>query len=212
MISHFHQAITSKFCIQLLFLATIFFPNIIANHFTHLPLGNISPLFSFGQSIQKQGGLSLREILIFNHRNHGSRLISHSNAYYGITDRLTVLASIPIVFTDRRNKRKLHGLADISLRTEYVFYHDTSDDHNYRITGVGAIRFPTSTVEDKIRIASKTYSFFLGGTQSIITPDWYIYFAIGYWIFTKTINEDLGMSSLQIQVLAELFFLPLTAI
>ena len=174
------------FLIALLFLTIT---QLLSYRFTHLPLGNISPLFSFGQSIHKQGQFSLREIVQFGKRSHGSRLVTYNNAYYGITNRLTALVSMPIIIRDKiksplGNQKKRQGLADSYLRAEYLLFRDKSDTHRYDITTITYIRVPTATVKQRTRLASKAYNFFFGASKSIITPDWYIYATAGFVITT----------------------------
>ncbi len=152
----------------------------------------ISPLFSFGHSILPKKLFAVSEAIAYSKKEH-STLISITDAYYGITNSLTGIISIPIVSqTPVINKGDKTGLGDIFFHANYLLHSEKSDEHSYRIIGSAGIRIPTTTIAERTFLTLKTTSFFLGITQDSLTKHWYIYYDFGTVLPIKSNHIKFG--------------------
>jgi hypothetical protein len=186
-----HKKIVSFF-IALFGLSVI--PFGLMPHCNRLPPEGISPLFAFGYSIVNKRSFALSEIINYIAFDQHSLFFSFSNAYYGLSDHATFVATLPVVSQEpiTKNGNKT-GLGDLYLQVNYeLFQNHYQEQYKYRIIGSTGMQLPTSTVTRKTLVSFNTPSFFLGLTQDALTQNWYFYCNSGILIPTKKNEVKFG--------------------
>jgi hypothetical protein len=143
---------------------------------TQLPPEGISPFFSFDYTVLPKKLFVLSEEILFIKQNPHSAFVAYSEAYYGLTDNLTLLSILPVVSQKPEVKPgKKTGLGDFLIQANYKFYKNETDEYRYRIIGSGGIQFPTTTIMQNVFFNFPATSFILAITQDAITRHWYFY-------------------------------------
>ncbi len=161
---------------------------------THLAPEGIGPLFSFGHTILPKYEFGIGEEFFFiNQKPHSGTFVG-TLAYYGITEKLTGILTIPVYSqTSTKFPGPKTGLADIFLDFDYLLYKNETNNHRYRIIGIAGIHFPTSTVAIRTFYSFNRTNFFLGIVQDAMSIDgWYIYTDFGSIINTKKNHIKFG--------------------
>lgn len=167
-----------------------------------MPIGNFalpisqqpSPLFSFGQNIVDQGDKIGYISPIFLAGDDTKRFFYNEFYFlYGITDRLSIFGLLPAPVINKQNGVRVSGLGDIILQLEYSILDKRTETSMTQATIVGSMYLPTGIMQtDETDIISVhapftgngSISFFLGGTLSHTTIDWYSFASMGGLITT----------------------------
>jgi hypothetical protein len=161
-----------------------------------LPIGNYAlrtalepgPLFGFGQTVVDKNDLLLIEEYIYYYlssltlKSH----VLHTALLYGITDRFSVLFSVPAIAKSQQNCQKFGGLADILIQGEYAFLSYSPDNRsNIQSTIVAYMTLPTGPSDAQNAILGLgSPSFFIGSTASYTTTKLYAFGALGALLTT----------------------------
>lgn len=148
-----------------------------------------SPLFSFGQNIVDQGDKIgyLNPIFL---AGHNKKRFFYNEIYflYGLTDRLSIFGLLPAPVISKQDSVRNSGFGDIIIQMEYALFDKRTDTAITQSTIVGSIYLPTGIMQtDEADIISAhapftgngAVSFFLGGTFSRTTIDWYSFGSVG---------------------------------
>lgn len=158
-----------------------------------------SPLFSLGQNIVDKGDvLSYVNPVVLRGYNDKK---SFYNAFYtlvGLTDTLSVFILFPVPVINQEGHLRTSGFGDIIVQGEYAFY--TKSDHHSanQATAIASVYLPSGILEPEKSEFSQhapftgfgSTAFFLGGTWSRITYDWYSFISGGSLITTKTRHNN----------------------
>lgn len=169
---------------------TIFFVFVAINTYIHTTKSQAEgysegpgPLFSFGLAIQEKGKVLISEVCHFLKDNPFSQTHTLSDVLYGVTDKITVGFSVPLVFlhTKDTNNKKQHGLGDVLTRAEFVLYQDKAKDYTHRTTLTLGLRLPTTTIKELQTIFTKGgTNYFIGLSRGHEVPGWFYYSDLGY--------------------------------
>lgn len=152
-----------------------------------------APCFGFGQNIVDQG-----DLLVYNYMDIESGkdqlfVDDTPSLLYGIRDNLSLYFTVPFAVYYKEDRMTLSGLLDMAAQFEYAAYTQTTEHSSFQSTVVGAMSFPTNTVDDiALRGIRKTFSgnfesvaYFIGTTASYLSVDWYAYASMGGVITTE---------------------------
>ncbi len=170
---------------SIIFLSFFILQSFIQSGCDQLPPEGISPFFSFDYSVLPKKAFVLAEEILFIKQKPHSAFIAYTEAYYGLTNEITLLAILPIVSQKPEVPGKKTGLGDLNIQANYKFYKNETDDYRYRIIGSSGIQFPTTTVTENIFFNFPTTSFFLGITQDAMIRSLYCYSNFGALINLK---------------------------
>lgn len=171
-------------CITLLLIYVL--QNIMLVSNTTLPPVGIGPLFTFGHTIMSKKSFALSETINYAYFEDRSIFFAFTDAYYGITDKLTIIATLPILYQKQfLNNDTASGIGDIFFHTNYKFYSDLTEEYHYRIMNTIGIHLPTSTIPIKTLESLNAANFFIGITQDAITHNWFTYTDFGIILTTK---------------------------
>lgn len=158
-----------------------------------LPPSGIGPLFSIGHSILAKKMFAFSQAAAFSKEKPHSAFLTVSECYYGLTNKLTLIGTVPIVSQKPLLKKgPTTGLGDIHLHANYRIFANKTDEYRYRILGAAGIKLPTSTVAARTFYSLNTTSFFLGVMQDAMTPHWYLYSDFATILPTKRHNIKFG--------------------
>lgn len=192
-------------------LIVLFCCNLNAADNQPIPIGNFalpvalmpSPLFSFGQNtVNKNDMLGYINPIYLRGKRGKKNFYNLIYALYGISDNLSIFAliDVPAIFKD--NKLTSSGFGDTIIQGEYAYINTSTATTQTQATIVGSIYLPSGVFE-----ASKqgpnlpphapftgfgSTSFFLGGTISYTTIDWYFFSSVGNFFMTQHDNTKLG--------------------
>ena len=96
---------------------------------------------------------------------------------YGIRDDLSIFVNLPITrMSDATSKSTSVG---VSVQAEYAYYSKTKLKSESQATIVLAISGPNGSMIKQVVSNRQSSTFFLGGTYSYLSIDWYLYGALG---------------------------------
>ncbi len=154
------------------------------------------PIFSLGHNIFPKNQLVVEEELFFVKikPNNNSLLINFNNIYYGITNRLSILVTIPVILKEIKIPHKhSRGLGNLIAQAEYAFYEKKEVDALFQWTVLGNVVIPTTRiVANTDVITTRAPSFFCGITTNNLSSVWYTYSDIGVFFTTKRHQFKLG--------------------
>ena len=154
-----------------------------------------SPLFSLGQNIVDKKDLLALATFEQNGGHMRDYISLIPSVLYGITDDLSILGYLPIVFEykqDDHGKLK-RGIGDLTLQAEWAFYNNDQPDRSYQATFVGNIGLPTGAWRpDKPNLGLANVSFLLGGTFSYLSANWYAFISGGALLTTTRESTKYG--------------------
>lgn len=187
--------ITLLLCTQLFFLTKL-----ISIQVPHLWEGNLAlptsqqpgPLFCFGQNIVDKGDIQLFAYTDSQQGAHKQFTEIIPSTLYGISDDLSFFFNVPIALTFKDHACKEQGLQDIFGQFEYAFYNHDTLTYQAQATLVGAIAFPTATVNLNSPNAFNGPGIFLGTTVSYTGINWYPFFSSGIIASSKFKGEKPG--------------------
>jgi hypothetical protein len=162
-----------------------------------------SPLFSVGQNIVDKGDVVgyLNPILLRG-KNEKKFFYNEWYALLGITNQLSVFILFPVPVINEEAQLRTTGFGDIIVQGEYAFY--TKSDYHCvnQATAIATIYLPSGILEPVKSGFSQhapftgfgSTAFFLGGTWSRTTTDWYSFISGGTLITTSHTNNKVGNS------------------
>lgn len=202
---------------RLIFISTI----LISSAYPHttifepkpLSLGNFalpaalmpSPLFSVGQNIIDQGDvLTYVNPVILRGKNNKKFFYNEIYTLVGITELSSLFILFPVPVINQENGLRTSGFGDIILQGEYAFYNK-SDHHSVnQATAIATIYLPSGILEP-VRSGFSQHApftgfgspaFFVGGTWSRVTYDWYNFISGGGLFTTQHNGNKVGNSTL----------------
>lgn len=164
-----------------------------------------SPLFSLGQNIVDKGDVVgyLNPILLRG-KNDKKFFYNEWYALVGLTNQLSVFILFPVPVINEEAHVRTTGFGDIIVQGEYAFY-TKSDYHSVnQATAIATIYLPSGILEPVKSGFSQhapftglgSTAFFLGGTWSRTTYDWYSFVSGGGLITTTHHGNKIGNSAL----------------
>jgi hypothetical protein len=157
-----------------------------------------SPLFSLGQNIVDKGDVLsyVNPILL---RGHNDKKFFYNEMYtlVGLTDTLSLFILFPVPVINQEDHIRTSGFGDIIVQGEYAFYTKSDYHSANQATAIATIYLPSGILEPVKSGFSQhapftgfgAPAFFLGGTWSRTTYDWYSFISGGGLITTRTRNN-----------------------
>lgn len=164
-----------------------------------------SPLFSVGQNIVDKGDvLGYLNPIFLSGKNDKKFFYNEIYSLVGLTNTLSVFILFPVPVINEEAHVRTTGFGDIIVQAEYALYNK-SDYHSVnQATAIASVYLPSGILEP-----SKTFislhppftgfgstGFFIGGTWSRVTYDWYTFVSGGGLITTKANGNKIGNSAL----------------
>ena len=136
----------------------------------------VFPLISFGQAIIGQNVLLLDAPLnaTFSTQNTYS-IKTGFEALWGVTDRLSLFASVPFAIQNRSGENHSSGFQDMKFEFEGAIYENGDPTHVVMWTLVGNVTAPTGSVSKNPTTGLGAPSFFAGTTFSYMDTEWYAF-------------------------------------
>lgn len=177
-----------------------------------LPLGNFalstalmpSPLFSLGQNIVDQGDvLSYLNPILLQGKNDKKFFYNEIYTLLGLTDQLSVFILFPVPVINEEAHVRTSGFGDIIMQGEYAFYNKSDYYSATQATAIASVYLPSGILEPVHSGFSQhapftglgSTAFFLGGTGSYITYDWYTFISGGGLMTTRHNGNKVGSSA-----------------
>lgn len=111
---------------------------------------------------------------------------------YGITDDIVVSVALPITPSNKAFGYTSSGLEDGDLQLEYAYYTHATTRYEESATVVGNVTFPSGSAHKNPRNGVGSASFFLGGTYSLMYPDWFGFLSDGVLMTTRNHQTKVG--------------------
>lgn len=179
-----------------------------------LPIGNFalsasqmpSPLFSFGQNtIDKRDFLTYESPNYIRGKDHKSFFFNQIYFLYGLSDNASIFALINAPAIAKSDGLSSTGFGDTIIQGEYAYINTATETTQLQATIVGSLYLPSGIFEaSKQTLAVDlpalrtpftglgSTSFFLGGTASYTTVDWYSFISSGGLITTRHDHSKLS--------------------
>ena len=142
-------------------------------------------LFGFLHTILPKNNLKLEELVFFQN-THPSTTTLLNHAFYGITDNLTIIPTIPIIHRKtEEGDGKSTGLGTVSFQCNYKWYQYEKNDVRYRLLSTISPGAPTATVTSVTVFNIKPANVFLGIMQDVMTPHWFFFTDFGGIVVAK---------------------------
>lgn len=177
-----------------------------------LPIGNFalstalmpSPLFSLGQNIVDRGDVvGYISPNILHGKQDKNFFYNEIYTLFGISNSLSFFILFPVPAIYEQEQVKVSGFGDIIMQAEYAFYN-RSDYHSLtQATAVASLFLPSGVFDaTQIDILSHhapfiglgSTGFFVGGTWSRTTYDWYTFISGGSLLTTAHNENKIGRS------------------
>lgn len=130
-------------------------------------------LFGFGQNIVDKGDI-LGFMTMYYQSGRRKKLIDlYPAILYGITDRCSLYASVPVTPKYQEDQDKSSGIEDIFAQIEYLFYKKESPRDALWASVLGSIELPTGSTKKYPETGSGSVSFLLGATLAYWSVEWY---------------------------------------
>ncbi len=152
-----------------------------------LKIGNLAfaesqqpgPLVSIGQNVlnKLQAQAALMPVEFKGHDQYSVALFS--NLFYGFTDELTFLVSVPTAVPFAQDDHRSYGVSDVILQLEYAFYTKYYTTYYDQATFIASMTLPTGSATKNPPTGTGANSFFLGGTLSRMGIDWFYFISGG---------------------------------
>lgn len=139
---------------------------------------SINSLFGFLHNILPKKTSRVEELFIFENAQEPSCFLLNYG-FYGITDTLTFIPTVPIVSKKQKPCGPSNGLGNISFQFNYLLYQQEEFNCRYRIIATAGIGFPTTTIKATTLYSIKAMNSFIGIMHDIMTLDWYWYTDFG---------------------------------
>ena len=164
-----------------------------------------SPLFCVGQNIIDQGDVvGYVNPILLRGKNDKKFFYNEWYALLGLTSKLSVFILFPVPVINEEAHVRTSGFGDIIVQGEYAFY-TKSDYHSVnQATAIATVYLPSGILEP-VRSGFSQHApftgfgataFFLGGTWSRTTYDWYSFISGGGLITTGHNGNKVGNSAI----------------
>lgn len=156
----------------------------------------MGPLFSFGQNT-----LTKNQIQFFflptDYAGKNQHFVTLSpSIVYGITDQLSLLASLPVAASYQYKNQRSAGLADAIVQLEYAYYSHSTAKYFDSATIVANVFLPTGSSNKNPATGFGSPAYFLGGTFTRMYVDWYAFTSLGAQLTTSHGGTQFGDSYL----------------
>lgn len=111
---------------------------------------------------------------------------------YGISDKLSVNVSLPIVAQSRHFEDRSSGFGDLAIALEYAFYSKSNRCYYDQATIVTNFTFPSGSADKNPETGFGAPSFFVGGTFSHAYPRWFIFTSDGVLLTSEHDHKKMG--------------------
>lgn len=152
----------------------------------------IGPLISYGQTNLDK---NQTQLYIFSMANKGVQINNieiYPSIAYGITDKLTLLLTVPYAASFRQGAQKSSGVEDTQAQLEYAYYYKSSSTFQDQATVFAFVQTPTGSVSKKPPTGSGSPSYYFGSTFSRFYVDWYAFTSPGILVTTPHDNVKSG--------------------
>ncbi len=148
-----------------------------------VPVGNFalpssrqpSPLFSLGQNLVDKNEWLLVETFDYLKGPTQHSFILYNALLYGLSDRASLLFTVPSIPHQKQLQYTSRGIGDISAQVEYGLYINEKPTSIDAITILYNVQVPSGSVLKKPITGAGAPSFFLGTTASYTSIDWYLF-------------------------------------
>ena len=184
--------------------------------YSQIPIGNFalptamqpSPLFSFGQNtVDAHDALWYVNPYYLKGKKDKKFFTNWIYFLYGLSDDLSIFALIPAPTFRKEDGQTISGFGDVFIQGEYAFINTSTATTQTQATLVASIFFPTGELEFNKGISAPvpthlpftgngSMSYFLGGTYSYTTPQWYSFVSAGKLFTTEHDKTKIGSSIL----------------
>lgn len=163
-----------------------------------------SPLFSLGQNIIDQGDVvGYVNPILLRGKNDKKFFYNEWYALLGLTSQLSVFILFPVPVINEEAHVRTSGFGDIVVQGEYAFYNKSDHHSANQATAIATVYLPSGILEP-VRSGFSQHApftgfgataFFLGGTWSRTTYDWYSFVSGGGLITTAHNGNKVGNSA-----------------
>ena len=161
-----------------------------------------SPLFSFGQNTVDAHD-ALWYVNPFYIKGKNKKYFTNLLYFlYGLSDNASIFALIPVPTINKQSGVLTSGFGDVIIQGEYAFINSSTRTTQIQATIVASIYLPTGEFEANRGLdgsvanlpitGNGSTSFFLGGTYSYTTQQWYSFTSVGELITTRYKNSKIG--------------------
>ncbi|HEX4069309.1 MAG TPA: hypothetical protein VHX42_04380 [Candidatus Babeliales bacterium] len=155
-----------------------------------------APLFSFGQNLVAQGDF-LAFLYVAQLKGKQKSLVeAYPFFLYGITDKLSLVISVPIAAKFQEEQYTSHDFEDLIVELEGIIYLSETSTSVNMISLLGDIAFPTGSTSKTPATGLGSPHFFLGVTLSRTQLDWYYFTCWGGIMTTTHHHSKIGNSLL----------------
>lgn len=152
----------------------------------------IGPLVSFGQNTLMKNQVQLF-LMPADYAGKNQHFVSLApSVVYGITDELSILASLPLAVSYQYNNKRSAGLADAIVQLEYAFYSKSTAKYLDSATIVGNVFLPTGSSNKQPPTGFGSPAYFIGGTFARMYVDWYGFTSLGAQFTTSHSGTQFG--------------------
>lgn len=137
------------------------------------------PLIAFGQYIipKHQLQLILFGDAYIGQKQHFTDLVPR--VLYGITDKFSVLYSVPFAPTNQVSGYRSSGIEDVFVQFEYAIYNRDKQCSSDQITIVANVAFPTGSSHKNPPTGFGAMSYFIGTTYNHAWVNWWLFTSFG---------------------------------
>ncbi|WP_454781093.1 hypothetical protein [Legionella sp. WA2022007384] len=111
---------------------------------------------------------------------------------YGLSDKASLLLSLPIAANYVSGNEHSSGIGDIYIQGEYAPYENSNSKYADQLTVVGALSAPTGSFQKNPPTGFGSPSYFLGSTFNRMSVNWLWYASSGLTWIEKNGNVKLG--------------------
>lgn len=163
-----------------------------------------SPLFSLGQNIVDKGDVvGYINPILLRGKNDKKFFYNEWYALFGITNSLSIFVLFPVPVINEEAHVRTSGFGDIIVQSEYAFYTKSDYHSANQATAIATIYLPSGILEPVKSSFSQhapftgfgSTAFFLGGTWSRTTYDWYAFVSGGGLLTTERKGNKVGNSA-----------------
>lgn len=147
---------------------------------------------SFGQNILDKGQTQILCLATeFRGENQYFTNIIPS-ILHGITDNFSILFSAPIAPRNKQNKKRSAGIEDLILQFEYAYYTKAHKTYYDQATVIATVSIPTGSRKKDPPTGYGSSSFFIGGTLSRMSINWFYFVQAGGIVTTSNHGTKFG--------------------
>lgn len=158
----------------------------------HVEQGNLTlptsqqpgPLFGFGQNIVDQGDIQAFGIIAYMRGKNKQSVDVVPTVLYGVSDSFSLLCALPVAARLKENGYCSSGVEDLVLQGEYAFHNKDRQTYANQATLVANIMLPTGSSKKQPPTGFGSPTFFLGGTASHMSINWYVFASVGALLTT----------------------------